>query len=378
MTSVVARRRPKNRQQQITAKATKLFRSHGYPHVSMAAIAEAEGITASALYRHFRNKSALLAAVFEETFGFLDDVPPHSEWDTFVDFAVSFAQEHPAVGALWFREIRYLPEGARAEVRAGLRIWAMGLRPLVARLRPETDPGQQELLVWAIVSIIASPYSRFTTVTGAARTDGMAAALGAVIRTPLIPTGAVVDHAPTRLPTARGERLLQAAIDQFGRHGYADASMADIGRTAEITGTNIYSSYTGKADLYRTALERGRHVAQFQLTRVLAESTTARQALIRLIGVQQALPALWTRWVIEPEFHDEELQSIRESHRDYAHEWIALLQEYNPGLTEDAARVRAGIAATILSDLGQTASLARRSSFVDNVQALARAVVLGG
>ena len=49
-------RRPRDRKQQILAAAGELFREHGYHNVSVAQVAAAVGITAPALYRHFKNK----------------------------------------------------------------------------------------------------------------------------------------------------------------------------------------------------------------------------------------------------------------------------------------------------------------------------------
>lgn len=54
------RRRPKDRKDQIVEAARQLIVARGYRNVSMAEIAEAVGITAGALYRHFANKAVLL------------------------------------------------------------------------------------------------------------------------------------------------------------------------------------------------------------------------------------------------------------------------------------------------------------------------------
>lgn len=373
------RRRPRDRRQQIIAHATELFAARGFPQVSMSTIAEANGITAGALYRHFTNKSDLLQAVFDSAFGFTTETLPGTAsgegWDEFMMYGAGFAEQHPAVGTLWFREIRYLPDEDRKSIRAQVRTWAMSGLPLIKRLRPGMDQGQSELLMWALVSIIASPYSRFHSAPLEARAAGMRKAMQTILEVQLHPTGPVKSRKPRRVPVARGERLLQAAIEQFGRRGYAETSMVGVGTAADVSGANLYSYFDSKADLLKTVLDRGRHVAMFELTRVLAESESAEDALIRLIAMQQSLPAVWTRWVIEPEFDDQDLRPIRESHRDYTQEWISLLRENDPKLTEDTARVRVGITMTILSDLGQTASLARHSSFAPNVQALAQGVV---
>lgn len=55
------RRRPKDRKKQILDQAVGLFIERGFHSVKLEDIAEAAGVTARALYRHYDNKQALLA-----------------------------------------------------------------------------------------------------------------------------------------------------------------------------------------------------------------------------------------------------------------------------------------------------------------------------
>ena len=56
------KRRPKDRKKQILEQAVRLFIDRGFHSVKLEDIAEAAGVTARALYRHYDNKQALLAA----------------------------------------------------------------------------------------------------------------------------------------------------------------------------------------------------------------------------------------------------------------------------------------------------------------------------
>src|SRR3954471_21092782 len=56
------KRRPKDRKNQILEQAVRLFTERGFHSVKLEDIAEAAGVTARALYRHYDNKQALLAA----------------------------------------------------------------------------------------------------------------------------------------------------------------------------------------------------------------------------------------------------------------------------------------------------------------------------
>lgn len=53
-------RRPRGRRTQILAVAAEQFHQRGYHQVAMAEVAAAVGITAPALYRHYRGKPELL------------------------------------------------------------------------------------------------------------------------------------------------------------------------------------------------------------------------------------------------------------------------------------------------------------------------------
>lgn len=61
------------RQQELLDLARRLFSTHGYATTSMRDLAEAAGVLPGSLYAHFRSKSEILAAIFED---FYDDLLP--------------------------------------------------------------------------------------------------------------------------------------------------------------------------------------------------------------------------------------------------------------------------------------------------------------
>ncbi|WP_163750858.1 TetR/AcrR family transcriptional regulator [Mycobacterium paraseoulense] len=92
----------------IDAAAT-LFSDQGYGNVSMSDVADAVAVGASALYRHFPSKQALLATVIEDALGTLDQALKGA--DASADLAAVLArlvQDHRTVGVLWRREGRHL------------------------------------------------------------------------------------------------------------------------------------------------------------------------------------------------------------------------------------------------------------------------------
>jgi AcrR family transcriptional regulator len=69
--------------ERILASAASLFAEHGFEGASMPAIAKASGITAGAIYKHFKSKGELLLEVvkrsFESTPLFIQNVAPGNE-----------------------------------------------------------------------------------------------------------------------------------------------------------------------------------------------------------------------------------------------------------------------------------------------------------
>lgn len=46
------------------------------------------------------------------------------------------------------------------------------------------------------------------------------------------------------------ERILNAAVEEFKEHGYADASIRNIANNAQISLGNVYRYFTNKEGLY--------------------------------------------------------------------------------------------------------------------------------
>src|SRR5437867_4035323 len=111
--------RPRNRRALIIVAATKLFHEVGYPNVSMGDIAAAVHVQPSALYRHFAGKNELLVAAarasIEPSRMALSDAD--SDLDDVLRNLARTALGHRATGVLLQREIRYLPDDERRELR---------------------------------------------------------------------------------------------------------------------------------------------------------------------------------------------------------------------------------------------------------------------
>src|SRR6059058_873762 len=121
---------------QITNAALSLYAAEGARGVTMRRIARSVGVTASALYRHFRNKDALMDAVAGEADIWLGDelrAPRRQRARTnrvaaVAERALKFAVEHPHVfelvarrGPKWHRPPPHsASQVVRREVAAGM------------------------------------------------------------------------------------------------------------------------------------------------------------------------------------------------------------------------------------------------------------------
>ena len=89
----------------------------------------------------------------------------------------------------------------------------------------------------------------------------------------------------SRLPASeRREQLLDCALEQFARHGYARATTAQLAKAAGVTEPIIYRHFKSKRDLFVALIERtGRRTLQ-QWSADLATSADPAERLRRLIG----------------------------------------------------------------------------------------------
>lgn len=132
-----------NRREQILATAAELFAQKGFHGVSIAELGAACGFSGPALYRHFRSKDAVLAAMLV---GISDELlsvgrqrvadadSPHAALTSLIEWHVSFALDHEALIVVQDRDWSALPLEAREKVRetqrAYVEVWAEQLRAL--------------------------------------------------------------------------------------------------------------------------------------------------------------------------------------------------------------------------------------------------------
>ena len=151
------------RRERILASATSLFEENGFHGAGIDEIAAAAGVTGPAIYRHFKNKDAVLVALFdrlaERLTGILDAVASHegrAALETLVRLHVRLAFEERALIVVYISEERNLPEPERRRVRrfqrAYVEAWADVLRPL----RPDLSDDERRSAVHAAIGLLNS------------------------------------------------------------------------------------------------------------------------------------------------------------------------------------------------------------------------------
>jgi AcrR family transcriptional regulator len=138
----------------------------GFHAVSMEDIGEAVGITASAIYRHYDSKTAVLVAMFDRVIdGLLNEGqrlaqdPPAEPQDALlrlIDAQIDFVVGDRAVAQVYFREIANLPEGDRRSLRRKQRLHVEEWVHLLTTWHPELDDSSARTVVHCAIGAIQS------------------------------------------------------------------------------------------------------------------------------------------------------------------------------------------------------------------------------
>lgn len=155
----------------ILHESGELLREKGIAGFSMRGVAERVGVTATALYRHFEDKDALLATLLDQgfsTFGqylmrSLGGKTPLERLRRAGDAYFDFALEHPRDYALMFTTpcrdlgLESVSEGAKARMDGTFVFLIDRIRECIdAGVFAEHDPRSTALHIWATVHGLAS------------------------------------------------------------------------------------------------------------------------------------------------------------------------------------------------------------------------------
>lgn len=159
------RRRDPERRQRILTAAAELVAQHGYHDVGMADIGAAAGVTGSAIYRHFDNKSAVLVAMFDRV---IDDLSrdasaivtsgdePHVVLRKLIRGQIAFVLTDRTLARVYHNEITNLPADDRHRLRRKQRMYLEEWVHVLAVLRPDVSDAELRALAHAAIGAIQS------------------------------------------------------------------------------------------------------------------------------------------------------------------------------------------------------------------------------
>lgn len=365
-------RRPRGRRAQILAVAAEQFHRSGYHQVALAEVAAAVGITAPALYRHFRGKHELLRQAVQAVQAGLDALSravagaaqaaagrPAAGPALLAEALAQVALEQRALGTLWQRDARLLPPAKRAGLRRALRADVRLAARLLTDARPELPYFGAELTVWSALSICGSlsyhtfapPRRRFERL--------LRELLSALFAASCDDHPASARPGPARpaeaRPVNRREQLLVTAVRLFHERGFDNVSTDQLGAAVGIAGPSLYKHFPTKAELLAAALVRCRDRLWHEVGTALADATDPAQALDRGLTAyidfalrhHHYLGAMVSETDRLPE---PDRKAALDFRRDFLRVWVGLLQQIRPDYDQAEARIRVHAMFALVND----------------------------
>lgn len=387
----VPTRRPPDRRHHIAMAARELFLERGYHNVSMADVASAVGITAPALYRHYRNKQDLLLHVVREGFDFIDTTVRGAEdVDDLLRALASVTTARRGLALLWQREARYLSDERRAELGQSFAATVAQVSQLVRTARPDLAGADADLVAWSLMAIFSGqtvhrpflPQRRLEALLVRLGHDTVHCPLGAAgpgqeRATADVRRGGLLDLVPSRR-----EQMLTVAVRLFDERGFQSVSTQDIGEAVGTTGPNLYKHFPSKTDLLMAGIRRGGEHRQLGAARALADATDPRTALLGLVDsyIDFALEHhhLLSLVVREMEHLPEQDRRVaRQGQREYLALWADVLDRARPGLDPAEARMRIHTVLGVVDAAARTGRLAQRPDIRPRLAELSGNLLLG-
>jgi AcrR family transcriptional regulator len=151
-----------SRDQQILDAAAALFYEKGFHGVGVDQIGERVGISGPALYRHFKGKDEILAALFSEALEELISATaalyadPHRDLERLIRHHVDFAINRRHLVSVYEREQRSLAEPWKGHFQRRQRHYASRWEEVLARSFPDAPPQHIAAGAQAAIGLIHS------------------------------------------------------------------------------------------------------------------------------------------------------------------------------------------------------------------------------
>ncbi|MDL9935471.1 TetR/AcrR family transcriptional regulator [Gordonia sp. ABSL1-1] len=379
-------RRPADRRQQIISAAAKAFSASSYHSVRLEDIAEAVGMSAPALYRHFPTKYAL----FAETTTYLAnalvaaiaDIEPGcpDELDALLAAITAASIENRRTGRLYRWESRYLEPADAAVVRDAVVGQHRRVRSALLARRPELSRTDANVITAAMISVMASPLTHRVTLAHREIQSLITDTALSLIDVELPDTAAPTPAQPTSglVPAAKREQLLSESINLFAARGFRDVTIEEIGAAVGMPASGVYRHFSSKTAILEAAFWRATDRFTSSIADALAASTTPREAISQLITryVQLSCDSieLITVYVTEiGHVSPRQQTALRNQQRITVEEWATWVGRERPDISPTRARFLVHAAFNVVADLAR----APRPPAADRITALGLRILLG-
>jgi AcrR family transcriptional regulator len=374
------------RRAQLAEVAARRFCRLGFHRVSVADVATAVGLTAPAVYRHFRGKEDLLAAAISTGLDAVAEALDHAAAVPLPDFLYAMAGPAVARRDLWIllqREMRHLSPAQRQPLEERFEdIVVRPFRALVRRERPNLEARDTGLVTTAILAVLASPSVYRARMPARDQQRILAAAAQAACGAHWDPAGgpaaepAPTGGSPSAAPSAdRGAELLDTAIRLFAARGYQAVSLDDIGAELGMAGPSLYHYYATKSDILVAAFARAAEGLAAQRRRAGPSPSLDDLAAAYIdLGVRERM--LFAVYVQEAvSLPPEAGRRIRAGLDADVQAWCTALGEERPGLTASQRLVLVHAARAVVHDVVRIGRWHDRPDTAAALRALVTAVL---
>lgn len=399
------RTRPRDRKRHIQEAAAGAFARNGYHAVGMQDIADAVGISAPALYRHFPNKYALFVrtafALVQQLIEATEDAaqrPVESAadariaLDALLDAVIATTAELRAIGGIYRWEGRYLERSDREHLTAQFRLLRERFERPHRVYRPEISDEQRRLVVLASLSVVASITAHRTVVAARSLRALLKGASWRLLDIDPEISASTAQGGDFVAETAAGvvgvgasagrrEQLVDSAVRLFAARGYNEVTIEDLAVEVDLTPSGVYRHFDGKPAVLLAACDRAAVALERAVLRVRESASSPDEALRRLCRayVDHSFQNLALMRIYFSELGNlapGDQRRLRAMQRAHVADWTALLQAVRPELggREAAVLVHAGLSVVTdeipLLPVRDEAAAVRLTHFVETVLGL--------
>ncbi|GAA4546438.1 TetR/AcrR family transcriptional regulator [Pseudonocardia xishanensis] len=356
--------------------------------MSLGDVAADAGVTGPAVYRHFRNKEALLAAAIAGGLEEVEVAVAGASAGSLEDLVAAVAEvglHRPDMWVLLQRESRFLSPELLTPIQEQFGGVVDAFSRRLRRENPGLAADDARLLVTAATAVLSLPSTTRTSLSPEQYRRELAAAALRCLRADLSTARADTVEPQRGGPTdpalsARREQIVDSAIALFFSRGYSGVSLDDIGAAIGIAGPSILHHFATKADILVTAFDRAStSLAEAQSRRRESGGAPDLQGLVAAyIAFCLDNRSMLGVYVSEPmHLPADALARTQETIRTELRDWTRALLATSWDLDEAVARVRVRAAVVAINDLVRLGHFADRPRIGTEILAVALSILKG-